>query len=160
MLSRETVYSNIFLYSCIFIFRHHMILIKYKLVWDDGLKNISFPSSVPSAVLHPVLVTAVLFMPLFFPCQVRSRANGTPWAVCDQSAPCRGESFGAGCSGPPGLVWGGQQHGRAMLPLTLSQQRPPGSAVRRRPHRPGHQRGALDGTDSHSHLPENIQITW
>lgn len=38
-----------------------------------------------------------------------------------------------------------------MLPLTLSQQRPAGSAVRGGANSPYHQRGALDGTHTNTH---------
>lgn len=39
-----------------------------------------------------------------------------------------------------------------MLPLTFSQQRPPGSTIWRGSYSPRHQRGALDGKNSQTRL--------
>lgn len=48
----------------------------------------------------------------------------------------------------PGLAYGGEQHSREMLSLSLPQQRPAGPALWRSPHCPRHQRRSVAGTTS------------
>lgn len=111
--------------------------------WEKSYFNLSKQSLITSNG-HSVVL------------QVCSSADGAPWAVCDEGAPCGGGACGAERSGLPGLTWGRKQHGWEMLPLTLPQQRPPGSAFWRSAYSPRHQRGALDGT-THTHPPIDIQ---
>ncbi len=116
--------------------------------WE--LQQVSNSPTVDQSWLMISLFISLVFL------QVWSSADGALWAFCDESAPCGGESCGAGCSELPGLVWGRKQHGWEMLPCPLPQQRPSRSAVWRGAHSPRHQCGALDGTDSHTHKTHTV----